>query len=95
MKCLETFPMVASVDALKILMENRGALRKGCVYIAKGICQCDKEHSHPSVAITYASGSRCHKWRHADDNGHPILSVIKMPACHAARSNVILRTNKK
>lgn len=69
--------MVVNVDDRKILVGHWGALRKSGVYIAKGIAiRSMRTGTSLWVAITNTSGSRCHKWRHADDNGHPILSVI-------------------
>lgn len=52
------------------------------------------------VAITNTSGSRCHKRRHADDNGHPILSVIDarldfMPKCDSGHEKETKRFRKK
>lgn len=93
--------MVANVIDRKILVVDWGALRKSCVYIAKGIAiRSMRTATSLWVAITNTSGSRSHKWRHAGDNGHPILSVIDarldvMPKCDSVHEKEIKRFRKK
>lgn len=53
--------MVANVVDRKILVVDWGALRKSCVYIAKGIAiRSMRTGTSLWVAITNTSGSRCH-----------------------------------